>query len=422
MKAKQYIEKNKNEIIELGRKLFKTPELGYKEFETKKILVDYFKKNDIEIEKEYFETGFSVSVGNGYPHIGLIAELDAIPTLGHKYANKNDNNAAHSCGHSTQCAILAACFVALAKQKIENGKITLFFTPAEEYTDLEYKDELIKEIKIKYYGGKINMLTSGIFSDVDMLLHLHMKSESNYHFSVGGTLGGFVYKEITFNGKASHAAIAPDKGINALNAFTLFNSALNMLRETYKEEDMVRVHGVIKDGGQTINSIPEKVVYECYVRSIDQNVMFETANKVDNAAKYCAKALGASVKIKTKPGYLPFIQNKEINEVVYKNMLNYCTSEKIKKGSKSIASSDLGDVSAFIPSIEFGYGGFKGVAHSKDVEIIDENRVYIETSKLVLDIIEDLLKDRTIYQNIKNNFKPQLSMKKYRDYIDQNKK
>lgn len=419
MKAKQYIEKNKKEIIELGRKLFNTPELGYKEFKTKKILVDYFKKNGVEIDSEYFETGFSVSIGKGQPHIGLIAELDAIPTLGHKCANKNDNNAAHSCGHSTQSTILAACFVALAKQKIENGKITLFFTPAEEYTDLEYKDKLIKEKKIKYYGGKINMLTSGVFNGVDMLIHLHMKSESNYHFSVGGTLGGFVYKEITFNGKASHAAIAPNKGINALNAFVLFDNALNMLRETFMEEDMIRVHGVIKEGGQTINSIPERIVYECYVRSINQNAMFDIAKRIDNIAKCCAKALGASVKIKTKPGYLPFNQNKEINEVVYKNMLNYCEPEQIKRGSKSIASSDLGDVSAFIPSIEFGYGGFKGAAHSKDVKIIDENRVYIETAKLVIDIIDDLLKDKRTYQNIKNNYKSQISMKKYEDYLKQ---
>ena len=419
MDSKQYIDKNKKEIIELGRKLFKTPELGYKEFETKKILVDYFKKNNIEVSSEYFETGFSVSIGSGHPHIGLIAEMDAIPTLGHKYANKKDNNAAHSCGHSSQCAIMAVSFVALAKEKINDGKITLFFTPAEEYTDLKYKDQLIKQNKIKYYGGKINMLTSGMFDDVDMLLHLHMKSESNYYFSVDGSLGGFVYKEITFNGKASHAAVAPEKGVNALNAFVLFDNALNMLKETFVEEDKIRIHGVVTNGGQTINSIPEKVVYECYVRSMNEDAMFDTANKVDNAAKCCAKAINASVKIKTKPGYLPFIQNSQINEVVYKNMLKYCKPEQIKKSSKSIAASDLGDVSAFIPSIEFGYGGFKGAAHSKDVEVVDENRVYIETSKLVIDIVSDLIKDKSLYKAIKKGFKSRISKKDYKKYLNQ---
>lgn len=417
MKAKQYITKNKEEIFELGRKLFITPELGYKEFKTKKILIDYLKKYDFKIEKEYFETGFSISVGEGHPHIGLIAELDAVPTVGHKYANKKDNDAAHSCGHSTQCAIMAACMVDLKKQNLNKGKVTLFFAPAEEYTDLEYKDKLIKKKKIKYYGGKINMFTSGVFDDVDMLLHIHMKSEHNTRFSVATTLGGFIYKEITFKGKAAHAAIAPDKGVNALNAFVLFDNAVNMLRETFIEKDKIRVHGIIKDGGQTINSIPERVIYECYIRSISEETMFEVANKVDNVAKHCAKAIGCSCKINTKPGYLPFVQNKEINNIVYKNMLKYCKAKDIKKDSISIAASDIGDVSCFIPSIEFGYGGFKGSAHSKELEIVDENRIYIETSCLLLDIIDDLLNEE-VCKSITENFKQRLSKQQYLAYIN----
>lgn len=149
------------------------------------------------------------------------------------------------------------------------------------------------------------------------------------------------------------------------------------------------------------------------------NGMFDAANKIDNAAKYCAKAINASTKIKTKPGYLPFVQNSQINEVVYKNMLKYCKPEQIKKGSKSIAASDLGDVSAFVPSIEFGYGGFKGVAHSKDVEIIDENRVYIETSKLLIDIVSDLLQDKVLYKAINKSFKFRISKKDYSKYLSQ---
>lgn len=418
MNLKKYIDDNKQEIFSLGKELFETPELGYKEFKTKEILIKYFKKHNLEVEQEYFETGFSLSIGKGKPHIGLIAELDAIPTLGHRCANKSDNNAAHSCGHSTQCAILAATLVSLSKEKLNKGKVTLFFTPAEEYTDLEYKDKLIKAKKIKYYGGKINMLTSGLFDDVDMLLHLHMKSESDYRYSVGGRLGGFVYKKITFNGKAAHAAVAPNKGINALNIYTLFNDGLNMLRETFVEEDKIRVHGIVVDGGQTVNSIPEKVIYECYVRSVNDKALLDISNKIDNLAKCTSKALGGLCTIKTKPGYLPFIQDQNVNEAVYKAMLNYCDESKIKKGSISIAASDLGDVSTFIPSIEFGYGGLKGVAHSKDVEVVDEERVYIETSKLMLDIINELLNNNELYKKIKKEFKPRMSKKEYLKYLN----
>ena len=141
---------NKEEILSLGNKLLRCPELGYKEFKTKEILVDYLKLKGFKIENECFETAFSVSIGKGKPHIGLIAELDALPTLGHKYANKNDNNAAHACGHSSQCAIMASV-ISLLKEDTFKGKVTLFFTPAEEYTDIKYREKLIKEKKIKYF-------------------------------------------------------------------------------------------------------------------------------------------------------------------------------------------------------------------------------------------------------------------------------
>lgn len=419
MKASDYLDKHCEDTYALGDKLFTNPELGYKEFKTKQLLIAYFNKYGLKPDKEYCETGFSVSLGSGHPHIGLIAELDAIPTLGHKYANKDDNNAAHSCGHSTQCACLAALMVALKQEGIKQGKVTLFFTPAEEYTDLDYKDKLIKEKKIKYYGGKINMLEQGIFADVDMLIHLHMMSESSYHFSLGGSLGGFLYKEITFKGKAAHAAVAPDKGINALSAYNVFATAINALRETFNDEDKIRVHGIIKQGGQTVNALAEKVVYECYIRSINQEALLKTAKQVDAAAKHSSKAIGADCKIITKPGYLPFIQERKINDVLYQKMLTYCKEEEINCYHPSIASSDLGNVSVFIPCVEFGYGGFKGFAHSKDVEIVDKYRVYIETAKLLADSVTYFLENPKLCKDIKESYQPRMSQKEYEEYIRQ---
>ena len=161
------IDDYRNEIIEFSNKLFNTPELGYKEFNTKKIIKEELEKYGIHVEKEYLETGFQVSLGNGKPHIGLIAELDAIPTLNHPNANKIDN-AAHSCGHNTQVAIMTYAIIVLNDLEF-NGKVTLFYTPAEEYTDLDYRNKLIKENKIKYIGGKTNMLEMGLFEGIDCL-------------------------------------------------------------------------------------------------------------------------------------------------------------------------------------------------------------------------------------------------------------
>jgi len=408
---------DKKEIFELAEELLKHPELGYKEFETKKILVNYLMKKGFKIENECFETAFSVSIGNGKPHIGLIAELDAIPTLGHPYANKDDQNAAHACGHHSQC--VAACLaLSLLKEEKFNSKVTLFFTPAEEYTDVKYRKELIKENKIKYIGGKINMLEKGMFDDVDLFIHLHAMGQSEYKYSVGSNLGGFSYKKITFKGRSAHAAVCPHLGINALNEYALFNNALNMLRETFKEEDTIRIHGFISEGGQTVNSIPEEVIYECYVRSNNEKALIQTSEKVDNAAYCCAKALGGEALIETSPGYLPLIQDKLINDVVYKHMLSYASSEQIEIDNPSMAAGDIGDISIFKPCVQFGYGGFKGIPHGKNFEVIDADLAYITTGEIMYKTTLDLLHHPEYVDKVCQSFKPRMSLKEYLDYVN----
>ena len=104
------IDSRADAIFELGRALFAHPELGFKEFETKRLLLEFLTKEGFTVQQEYARTGFQISIGSGHPHIALIAEMDAIPTPGHPMANHADQEAAHSCGHSSQCAI-AACFL-----------------------------------------------------------------------------------------------------------------------------------------------------------------------------------------------------------------------------------------------------------------------------------------------------------------------
>lgn len=408
---------NKKEVLDLADKLLKCPELGYKEFKTKEVLVTFLKDKGFKIENECFETAFSVSIGKGHPHIGLISELDAIPTLGHKYANINDNNAAHACGHSSQCVVMANA-ISMLKDENFKGKVTLFFTPAEEYTDIKYRETLISKKKIKYIGGKINMLEKGLFDDVDIFIHLHAMGESSYKYCVESNLAGFVYKKIDFIGRASHAAVAPHLGINALNEYALFNDAINMLRETFKEEDSVRIHGFISEGGQTVNSIPEKVTYECYVRAMNADALKDVASRVDNAAKCCAKALGGTCKIKTSPGYLPLVQNKEISDVIYKEMLKFVKADEIEVNKPSMAAGDVGDISIFKPTVQFGYGGFTGIPHGKTFMVKDENLVYIDTTKLVYNSVMSLLNNPKLISDVVKNYKPKMSKEEYRRYIN----
>ncbi|MBP3398193.1 MAG: amidohydrolase [Erysipelotrichaceae bacterium] len=420
-KVIEVLDQMSEKTIKLGRTLFETPELGFKEFKTKEILIKELKDAGFEVEREFARTGFQVSLGSGHPHIGLIAELDAIPTLGHPYADLNDQSAAHTCAHSTQCAIMTSVIKALKEVDITQfpGKISLFFTPAEEFTDMAFRRDLIAKGELHYPAGKIEMLHEGIFDDVDLCLHLHAMGNDHYHFASDSHLAGFIYKKFTFVGKASHAAVLPHLGVNALNAFALFQSAAGMLRETFIDEDKNRFHGIVTEGGQTVNSIPERIVYEGYVRSFNTANMKLLSEKLTHAAKHCAEALGAECIVEDTPGYLPFKPCHELSLAVEENMLHFCKPEEILHDEKSVAAGDIGDLGMFVPTIQFGYGGVGGVIHGKNMFIQDEERLYIESAKVTAMTVIDLMSDPAKVQRIKDSFTPVMSKEEYFAYLNQ---
>ncbi|MBQ1320938.1 MAG: M20/M25/M40 family metallo-hydrolase, partial [Solobacterium sp.] len=167
------IEADQEELYALGRKMFAIPELGYKEYRTRDLILAWLREHGFDRIERYGETGIIVTIGSGKPSIGLIAEMDAIPTPGHPQADP-ETGAAHSCGHSTQGAIMLESLKVLREElKQRTGTVKLYFTPAEEFTDIAFRREYIRAGKAKYFSGKINMLMDGFFDDSDVLIHLH---------------------------------------------------------------------------------------------------------------------------------------------------------------------------------------------------------------------------------------------------------
>lgn len=415
-RIKQTIQSMKQEIVQLGEDLFRNPELGFKEFESKKRIIAELEKNDIHVVKEYFETGFEVQIGNGNgPVIGLIAELDAIVTQGHPQADPL-TQAAHSCGHSVQGTVMCGALIALKRSGVLdelNGTVKVFFTPAEEFCDIEYRQQLVEQGKINYLSGKENMLAAGVFDDCDVLLSVHVMGESKYDYSVNSTLAGFTFKRITFLGKAAHAAVIPHLGVNALNAFALFQSAVGMLRETFVDEDKVRIHGMVTEGGQSVNSIPAQVVYECYVRSVNPTTIQTLDKQLEKTAYHCAAALNAEVKIDNIPGYYPLVQSKAVNDRVLANVLDHSTNDKIYFNEISMAAGDIGDISLFKPIIQLGIGGTVGRVHGDSFRISNTDKVYIEPAMIMAQTVIDLLVDGEGTRRIAEEYPVTMSKEEY---------
>ena len=151
---------------------------------------------------------------------------------------------------------------------------------------------------------------------------------------------------------------------------------------------------------------------------MNNEALLSTAAKVDNAARHCAKALGATATIKTTPGYLPMHQNRLINDIIRQNMLKYCSLEDIHDNEISMAAGDIGDLSLFKPTVQFGYSGFKGNCHGKDLCICDEERAYLEPSEIVYNTVQYLLEHPEYVERILKEFKPEITMEEYLAYLN----
>lgn len=186
----------KNEMIDLSEDIFKNPELGFKEFETNKLISKILDKCNIDYKNDIAITGIKSTVDSGKegPHISLLCEIDSVPSTDHKYIGKNDQ-CAHSCGHYAQICIILGAFISLKKCGIIDelgGKISFIATPAEEYCDFNYRENLIEDNKISYMSGKQEMVRLNTFNDIDLIISCHsMTPNDKYYGEINSSLNGF---------------------------------------------------------------------------------------------------------------------------------------------------------------------------------------------------------------------------------------
>ncbi len=395
--------------------LFRIPELGFKEIETRKKLLEYAETFNLKLTQDYGINGFAITIGEGSPHLGIMAEMDALVVPNHPFASKIDH-AAHSCGHHLQSVIMMSALGLFDqyRNKSLKGSVSLFCVAAEEYVDLEYRRSLKDQGLIRLFSGKQNLILQKVFDDVDLMINSHIMGETKYPtIELNSKLSGFIHKTITFNGLSSHAAVAPHQGINALNAMVLTQNAIALLRETFQEKDMIRVHLMNTLGGQSINAVPSKTILEGYVRSINPEALKHLSDVIDNAATHASLALGASCDIKDEPGYLPLIQSEALNEVLRPHAEALVGKEGIIDHQSGFASGDIGDISLMMPTIQFGFSGCSGVVHGADLCMANSIEALVNPVTLVCETLDDLMTHPEKVVVIKQSFTPNISYEAY---------
>jgi len=416
------IDVHKDQIIAFAEDIAAHPEPGYEEFCTAGKTAEVLKNLGYKVTEHLARTGVkgTKSVKEG-PSLTVIGELDAIGCHSHPNANPV-TGVAHACGHHAQMAAMIGCAIAMADpdvQKCLAGTVNFLAVPAEEYIDADKRARLKKE-GIEFCCGKSEMIRTGVFDDTDIALttHVHMVPVEEDFYLGNPACNGYSAERVTVRGKAAHGAIDPWNGVNALSITTSAIQMMGLMRETFREEDHVRLHNVIRKAGDVINSVPDEAIVETKVRAASLDKICEITDMVNRAYAGSAYAFGGKIEMEKLQGYMPIIPRAADNALIKAADdlgLNYRT---VQKGDFNNACTDVGDLSHLVPVVNFTFKGFEGKLHGADFKITDPEKAYILPAKLLALTVYKLLKNGgQEAKKITKSYTPVFNKESYIQYV-----
>jgi len=320
LKAKDDVELQGQQLIQLSLNIHDNPELGLKEENASAWLTSYLRARGFHVERGIagLATAFRATYGQGSPMIALLAEYDALPKIG------------HGCGHNIIAASAVGAAVA-GKSIIDQlgGSIVVLGTPGEESL-----------------GGKIDMVEAGAFKDIDvaMIVHPNMRNMVTIQALACSSL------EVEFFGEPAHAAAQPHKGINALEAMILAFTSINSLRQHIRGE--ARIHGVITDGGEAPNIVPAHSAAVFLIRAPEGDYLDELKDKVLNCFIGASVASGARLEYNWRGRtYAPMKNNATLAQLFRQNLESLGRCVEAFDPRFGFGSTDMGNVSQLVPSI-----------------------------------------------------------------------
>lgn len=378
------LENKFNEIFgdlkKLNEYIYKNPELGRKEFKACEAHKNLLKKYGFDIEENYIgiPTAYLAKYSSGKKgiKIGYLAEYDALPEIG------------HGCGHNILGTTSIGAGI-LLKEYIDEfgGEVLIFGTPAEET-----------------FGAKVDMAEAGCFDDIDVAMISHPTGKNH---EKSGTSQAMEALQFTFRGKTAHAAGDPYNGINALDGVIQFFNSVNALRQQTK--DSARIHGIISNGGEAANIIPDLAVANFYIREATTKEMLKLSERVKNCAKGAALATGTSLEIENyEYTFKHLVTNEKLSSIYTKNL--ELQGIKDIPMSDPTGSSDCGDVSHHCPTIHtyFPISKCKLTGHSLEfAKATITEEAYKGMKEAIFALVmtgKDILSDPNLLKEIKDEF------------------
>lgn len=308
----------RDRAIDLGRQIHAHPELKFRERFAADQLCAALGALGVEVERGVggLETAFRAAIGKSGPAVAILAEYDALPN-------------GHSCGHNLICTAALSAFAGLAAMRERlPGRVVIIGTPAEEGG-----------------GGKIILLEKGAFAGVDAAMMAHAMDGEYATFPALATR----HLRITFKGRAAHAAAAPWAGASALAAVIQTFQSVDAARLHFR--DGSRVHGIITDGGQAVNIVPERTQCEFLCRAYTTSYAHEIADRVVRCAGAAAMAAGTEMTHEVIGGYRNLVNNFAMAHRYARHSEALGVDTPDAPPDLPTGSTDMGDVSHAMPAI-----------------------------------------------------------------------
>jgi len=379
------------------RQIWNHPETGYREWKTNEYLKTEFEKLGYELTMAGNIPGFYTDLDTGRPgpKLLIMGEMDSLIVANHPECDP-ETGFVHACGHNCQSAALLGIAAALKQPGATEGmcgSIRLMAVPAEELIEIGFREELREKGIIQYFGGKVEFMYRGYMDGCDLALLVHTSIADKPCIAITPGSNGCVTKNINFKGVASHAGGAPHLGVNALYAATQALGAVNALRETFQERDTVRFHPIITKGGDVVNAIPNDVRVESYVRGASLDAIIRANSKVNRALAASAASLGANVELHDRPGYTPLRNQPSLYDLTCQVVREAFGEDHLVFRPHSTGCTDMGDVSAVIPTVQPYCSGAVGTGHGADYYINDPESALVLSAQYQLLMAEALLSD-----------------------------
>lgn len=317
-RAAALVDARGEELERLSLAIHARPELAFEERFASAALADYVEREGTPVTRGAggLETAFLAEAGSGRPVVAFCAEYDALPGVG------------HACGHNVMGTAAVGAFLAVRDVLEGTGTVRLIGCPAEERGN-----------------GKVALIRAGLFADVDAALMYH----AGDHDELDPLMLALVNLEIEMIGKAAHAAAEPYGGVNALDGLLLGWSSLSALRLVIRSDS--RVHGIITDGGQAPNIIPERAAARLMVRSPDNAYLEELRRRVLACFEGAATATGCELRHSWSEVTEGVTTNAPLAEAFAANAAALGRTMPRRPAGDTHGSTDMGNVSTVVPSL-----------------------------------------------------------------------